>query len=242
MRRYCQWLTVLVALSGMTAPGMASQAAEAHPTVDLKKGWKSLFNGKDLTGWELTRPGSWSAEAGVLARKGGADLWTVDEFGDFILDLEFKVAEGTNSGVCLRVKRDPEIQPWWRDGALEVQLVDSCAAVKPSMHDCGSLYDLVAPAKNAMRESGQWNRLTITAAGSRIAIVMNGEKIVDADLDTWTEAHKNPDGTPNKYAKPMKDAPRKGHLFLQEHGNSVWFRNLYIKPLDPAPQAAAAKQ
>lgn len=242
MRLGYRWLGALVVLAGMVQSGGASVAAEGHPTVDLKKGWKALFNGKDLAGWEVARPGSWVVEEEVLTRKGGADLWTTEEFGDFILDLEFKVGEGTNSGVCLRVKRDPEVQPWWRDGALEVQLVDSNGATKPSMHDCGALYDLVAPSKNMMRKPGEWNRLTITAVGSRIAVVMNGEKIVDADLDTWTEAHKNPNGTPNKYAKPMKDSPRKGHIFLQEHGNSVWFRNIYLKSLDPVPSAAAVKQ
>lgn len=234
----------MVTLLGIvfTVGGEATRGDE-HPVVDRQKGWKALFNGKDLTGWEMARPGSWVVEDGVLSRKGGADLWTVEEFGDFILDLEFKVAQGTNSGVCLRVKRDPEIQPIWRDGSLEIQILDSsAAAAKPSMQDSGALYDLVAPTKNVMRKTGEWNRLTVTSVGSRITVVMNGERIVDADLDKWTEAHKNPDGTPNKYAKAMKDAPRKGYIYLQEHGDPVWFRKIWIKPLDPAPQATAAKQ
>jgi hypothetical protein len=215
--------------------------AGEHPTIDVNNGWKPLFNGKDLTGWEMARPGSWAVEEGILTRKGGADLWTAEQFGDFVLDLEFKVAEGSNSGVCLRVQRDPDIQPWWRDGALEIQILDSGGKPVPALQDCGALYDLAAPTKSMMRGRGEWNRLTLTAKGSRVTVVMNGEKIVDADLDRWTEAHKNPDGTPNKYAKPMKDAPRSGYIFLQEHGNPVWFRNIYIKPLNESRLVTAPK-
>ncbi|MEN6496806.1 MAG: DUF1080 domain-containing protein [Thermoguttaceae bacterium] len=232
----------ITTLGIMIMVGGGMLLADDHPAVDAQKGWKPLFNGKDLTGWEMARPGSWVVEDGVLSRKGGADLWTLDEFGDFILDLEFKVGQGTNSGVCLRVKRDPEIQPIWRDGALEIQMLDSCGSTKPSLQDSGALYDLVAPSKNVMRKAGEWNRLTVTAIGSRITVVMNGERVVDADLEKWTEAHKNPDGTPNKYAKAMKDYPRKGYIFLQEHGDPVWFRKIWIKSLDPEPQAAASKQ
>lgn len=216
---------------GLAAVAVVPLLAGEHPVVDPQKGWKCLFNGKDLAAWEMARPGSWVIEDGVLARKGGADLWSIEEYGDFILDLEFKVAEGTNSGVCLRVKRDPEIQPWWRDGALEVQILDSASTLQPSSQDCGAIYDLVAPSKNVMRKAGEWNRFTITAIGSRICVVLNGEKVIETDLDNWTEAHKNPDGTPNKFAKPMKEMSRKGHIFLQEHGDPVWFRKIWIKPL-----------
>ena len=126
----------------------------------------------------------------------------------------------------------PAERAYWWDGLLEVQVLDSAGKQKPSMHDCGSLYDMIAPSKNTMKPPGEWNRVTITAQGSKIRIVMNGEKIVDVDLDDWTEANKNPDGTPNKYHKPMKDLSRKGYILLQEHGHPVWFRKIYIKPLD----------
>lgn len=83
-----------------------------------------------------------------------------------------------------------------------------------------------------MRKAGQWNRITITAKGSKVTVVMNGEKIVGVDLDDWNEAGKNPDGTPNKYHKPMKDLQRRGHVLLQDHPGSIWFRNIFVKPLD----------
>jgi hypothetical protein len=144
------------------------------------------------------------------------------------------VGPGANSGILFR--HTPEFAAgtpkYWWNGLLEVQLFDSYGNPKPGVQDCGALYDMVAPSTNAMKKAGDWNRLSITASGSRIVEVLNGQKIVDIDLDDWTEAGKNPDGTPNKYHQPMKDVPRRGHIILQEHPREVWFRNIYVKPLD----------
>ena len=60
---------------------------------------------------------------------------------------------------------------------------------------------------------------------------MNGERIIDMDLDLWTEPHKNPDGTDNKFNTAYKDMPRQGFIGLQDYGQPVWFRNIKIKEL-----------
>ncbi len=223
----------------LSAACPAIAQAEGHPKIDPKDGWQKLFNGKDLGGWSTRksdgRPApadSWTVEDGLLARRGGGYLWTDKKFGDFILDMEFKVAPKTNSGIIIR--HDPESKSkkrYWWDGLLELQILDSGRKAKPTMHDCGSLYDMIAPTTNAMKAPGEWNRITITARGNQITVVMNCKKIIDIDLDDWTEAGKNPDGTPNKYHKPVKDQARSGHILLQEHGHPVWFRNINIKPL-----------
>jgi hypothetical protein len=235
MNRSCVLL-----LNGIIAMGWGDIAAQAddHPVIDPQQGWRSLFNGQDLTGWTVrdvtswqTRKGGWTVEDGILGRKEGGYPVHDEQHADFMLDLEFKVAEKTNSGVFLRHVPQPGVTPFWRDGGLEIQILSPNEGSQPTMHDCGALYDMVAPSKNRMKKPGEWNRMTITAQGSRIAVVLNGERIVDADLDRWTEAGKNPDGTPCKYAKPMKDMPRKGYLMLQDHGTPVWFRNVYLKEL-----------
>jgi hypothetical protein len=240
MQASCRWLgVVILSIYLPTAPPLPAQA-DQHPKIDLDNGWQSLFNGRDLTGW-VTRDSdgkpapanTWAVEDGAIARKGGAYLWSAQQYGDFILDLEFKVAPETNSGIILR--HTPEYsagQRYWWNGLLEVQILDSYGQAKPGMQDCGSLYDMIAPAHNTMKKPGEWNRITITAKGSRIVVVMNGQQIIDADLDDWSEAGKNPDGTPNKYHKPMKDVGRKGFILLQDHGRPVWFRNVHVKPLD----------
>jgi hypothetical protein len=61
---------------------------------------------------------------------------------------------------------------------------------------------------------------------------LNGEQIIDMDLNKWTEAHKNPDGTPNKFTTAYKDMPRIGNIGLQYHGTPIWYKNLKIKSLD----------
>ena len=239
MTRESWWLVILTASIGLTGMTRREARADGHPDIDLKKGWQQLFNGKDLSGWE-TRDSegreapadTWAVEDGTLTRKDHAYLWSTEQFGDFILDMEFKVSPDTNSGIIVRHKPDPGVKRYWWNGLLEVQVLDCHGKAVPDKHDCGALYDMIAPSKNTMNKAGEWNRITITAKGSKVAVVLNGEKIIDVDLDDWAEAGKNPDGTPNKYHKPMKDLGRKGHVLLQDHPGSIWFRNVFIKRLD----------
>jgi len=232
-------LTALVLAIGSCAfAAAAADGAQGHPDVDPAQGWIVLFDGTDLGKWEQmsvrgeAEPGAWVVEDGTITRKAKGYLATAAQYGDFILDLEFKVGPQTNSGIILRYDPDYSAgQIYWYNGLLEVQLLDCFGKAQPDKHDCGALYDMIAPSKNPMRAAGEWNRMTITAKGSRIAVVLNGAKIVDADLDDWTEAEKNPDGTPNKYHKAMKDVPRRGRILLQDHPGEIWFRNIHLKPL-----------
>ncbi|MSU49551.1 MAG: DUF1080 domain-containing protein [Opitutus sp.] len=229
----------LAAACLLAAAGTRLGAAE-HPKIDPKQGWVSLFNGRDLDGWKITdvrggiEPNAWVVEDGCLTRKAKGYLVSNGQYGDFIFDAEFKVGPKTNSGIFLRY--DPSYagtgKIYWWNGLLEVQLFDSFGKAQTDTHDCGALYDMIAPKPNSMRPPGQWNRITITAKGSRIAIMLNGATVVEANLDDWTEAGKNPDGTPNKYHKPLKDVPRRGHLVLQDHPGEIHFRNLHLKALN----------
>jgi len=197
----------------------------SHPAPEAP-GFRPMFGGKEMAGWTC-KAGSWVIDNGVLARKGGGNIWSRDGYADFILDLEFRLARGTNSGVFLRTGdiRRPELT------ALEVQLYDSYAKARPGPHDCGAIFDCLAPAVNAARAPGRWNRMTITAKGSRITIVLNRKRIIDMDLSRWSQPGRNPDGTPNKFKTALKDMPREGHIGLQDHGDPVWFRNVRIKRL-----------
>lgn len=197
----------------------------AGPT--LGDDWKPLFNGKDLSGWQNAageQPSrGWKVEDGALVRgEKAGDLWTKERFGDFVLELEFKT-EG-NSGVFFRTDNP-------RDNVqtgIEMQVDLASRAV--SKHSVGAMYDLLAPSKNAAKD-GEWNKVQITAKGSRIQVVLNGEQIIDMDVDQWTTPGKNPDGTPNKFSKALKDFAREGHIGLQEHGYNVAYRNIRIKEL-----------
>jgi hypothetical protein len=188
-------------------------------------GWRPLI-ADDLSDCVLA-PGGWTMVEGVFSPKEGGDIWTKARYGDFVLDLEFKLEKNTNSGVFVRTGSIEE----WLHTAIEVQVLDSYGKKEVGREDCGAIFDCLAPRVNAVRPPGEWNRYTITCRGNMITVVLNGERIIEMDLNRWTEAHKNPDGTPNKFNTAYKDMPRSGHLGLQYHGHPVWYRNAKILPL-----------
>lgn len=189
-------------------------------------GWKDLFaadlsNAVDASGWQF--------DGKELVAKNHDTIWTKDSYGDFILDLEFKVAKESNSGVFLRSGDIKNVL-----AALEIQVHESADGSKYGM--LGAIYDAMPPVKNAAKPVGEWNRYTITCKGPQVTVVLNGETIIDANLDNWPETGKNPDGTPNKFKKALKDFARSGPIGLQGlHGKAqapVWYRNLKIKTLE----------
>jgi len=137
------------------------------------------------------------------------------------------VGPKTNSGIFFRTA---DIADSVQTG-IEMQVYDSLGRETPSKYDCGAIYDCQEPSINAMKKAGEWNRVTIKAIGPRIQIVMNGQQIIDMDLNRWTEAHKNPDGTKNKFNTAYQSMTHTGHFGFQDHGNPVWYRNIRIKRL-----------
>jgi hypothetical protein len=191
-------------------------------------GWRVLFDGKDLNAWQSASGGkpnpNWIIEDGVLARRKGAGMiWTKERFGDFVLELEFKT-EG-NSGVFIRTDKPGDCV----QTGLEMQVYRPTQ--KPGKHSCGAIYDALAPSRE-MTKDGEWNHVRITAVDNKINIVMNGEQIIDMDLNRWTTPGRNPkpDGSKNKFRAALKDFKREGHIGFQDHGANVWFRNVRVKP------------
>jgi len=187
------------------------------------EGFAPLFS-PDLKN-AVIEPGGWAVKDGVLSPADNGDIWSRASFGDFILDLEFKTEKDSNSGVFLRTG---DITNWLHT-AIEVQILQP--TVPNTRENCGGIFDVLAPARNAIKPAGEWNRYVIMARGSRIFVVLNGEQVTAIDLDQWTKAHTNPDGTPNKFDTAYKDMPRKGAIGLQYHGSKVWFRNPRVKQL-----------
>jgi len=188
-----------------------------------------------MPGFESGSP-YWVIEDGVLALKDRTDgkminanyLWTKEQYGDFVLELEYKVPpERANSGVFLRTadRKDP-VQT-----GIEIQVGNAPADRPLGRGSVGGLYDLLAPRVNA-HKVGEWNKYVITCLGPRIRVELNGQLTADANLDEWVEARKNPDGSPNKFRTPLKDFARRGYIGLQDHGVPVWYRNIRIRKLD----------
>ena len=191
--------------------------------------WRELFNGRDLSGWRTNVTNAWVVKDGAITWKDAAvDLWTLEQFGDFELEVEFACSPGCNSGVFIR-PADPadNVQT-----GLEVQIWDSVGVTKPEKHHCAAIYDAIAPSVNAERPIGEWNRLRVVARGSVVRVHLNGRLVTDADLGRWTEAGKNPDGSANKFKRALKDFPRRGYIGLQDHHTMVRFRNIRIRSFD----------
>jgi hypothetical protein len=190
-----------------------------------------LFGGKSLDGWVTRRgrPPGWKVAHGyVEVVPGTGDIWTKEKFGpDFQLHVEFWIPpsvgksgqERGNSGVYLQ-------------GRYEVQVLDSFKNETYSLGMCGALYGIIAPGKNASKPPGQWQTYDITFRAPRVdgagtvvekgelTVVHNGETVIDR----------------GRFAKPTLGAldeklGEPGPIRLQEHGDPVRFRNIWIKPL-----------
>ena len=191
------------------------------------KGFTVLFNGKNLEGWNA-KPNGWAVEDGVLTRKPKSGyIWTEKVYGDFVLDVEVKVSQRCNSGIFIRTDPKNAVQ-----GGFEIQVMDATGKKKLGKHDNGAFYDALAPSANPAKPLGKWNRFVITCKGSKITVSINGIQVVKAELDKWTTGNKNPDGSRNKFKTALKDLPREGHIGFQDHGQDVWYRNIYLKRLD----------
>ena len=189
---------------------------------------QTIFDGKTGKGWMLTNrkplPPDRVQLDGLNPHGTGSYVVVYEKkLGDFVLDLDYKLSKGCNSGVFLRVGdlRDPV------NTGIEVALVDSTGK---SLVDSGAFYDLVAPNENVQKPAGQWNHMRITAAGSVLAVSLNGKDVSRINLEEWTLPGKRPDGTDHKFKKrPLAELQRTGYLGFQDHGSDCWFRNITLK-------------
>jgi thiamine biosynthesis lipoprotein len=194
--------------------------------------WSPLFDGRSLDGWEEHgTQGAWRVHDGVLGclfGKEGGDLRTKEDFRDFDLRLEFKIARMANSGVFLRAKRDDSNPAF---SGCEIQILDDSAweketrtTLKPWQFT-GSLYGSVpANAPGLLRPVGEWNAYEILCRGSRIAVALNGRTLYDVDT---TKVEGDP---------PFAARAPSGFIGLQRHDSdgpagedAVAFRNVLVR-------------
>lgn len=230
--RFAAALSVaLLGLSAISLEAAGAQAVALFLEDGKPKGWVT-------TAWnDLKNPApegaAWVVEKGVLKGSDPRGTWLVSEkqYGDFILEFEWKLGERGNSGVALRspMAGDPAF-----DG-LELQMVDpryfpADQPPKPS-ELTGSLYRAAAPKEQVFKPS-DWNKYVITCKGPRVTVVLNGVTIQDINLDEQTVRPKRHDDTE---ASPLKDRPRRGHIGFQElsrGGGRVEIRNAKIQELN----------
>ena len=202
---------------------------------DLSGEWRPLFDGKTTAGWRgfLSKqmPDGWKAVDGALTRVGTAgDIVTIDEFADFELTLDWKIAKGANSGIFYRVVENPEDESMWMV-APEYQIIDDKGypeKLKDTQHT-GANYDLQPPGRDVSKPAGEWNTTRIVANGKHVEHWLNGVKLVEYEIDS-------PEWKQLVAKSKFKDHPRyaraaKGSIGIQDHGDWAAFRNIKIREL-----------
>lgn len=219
---------------------IAGICASFH-TTDLRKAkWKNLFDGKTTKGWHMYGKNyvgnCWLVEDGVLhlvpvrERDQRGDLVTDEEFGNFQLQLEWKVASKSNSGVLFLVHEDTVQYKQTYFTGLEMQVLDNIDGEdnKKENHLAGSLYDLLGTAADSKaKPAGEWNQAEISLVKGKLNMFINGHKIVSTTL--WDENWKQMVANSKFKTMPGFGAFKKGKIALQYHGGEVWFRNIRVK-------------
>jgi hypothetical protein len=171
-------------------------------------------------------PKGWRMEDGVLTHtKGGGDIVTENQYQDFVLELDWKIEEGGNSGIFFHVSEDHD-HVWL--GGPEMQVLDNEAhkdAMRPET-SAGSNYALHAPIKDVTKPVGEWNHVKLLVDGAHVEHWLNGTKLLEYEL--WSDDWKR-----RVAASKFRDMPdygmnKTGHIALQDHGDIVSFRNITV--------------
>jgi len=204
--------------------------------------WQVLFDGSNFDQWRGylsdSMPETWSIKDGAMVftpeDKRGQNIISKDMYYNFELSLEWNIAEGGNSGIFWGVIEDPAYPETYQSGP-EIQVLDNAkhpdAAVGEGTHTAGALYDMIAPSKDHTKPAGNWNHclLRIDHRVNQGRVFMNGHKIIEFSPDgpTWDAMVAD-----SKFADwPIFGKSPKGHIGLQDHGDSVAYRNIKIKHL-----------
>jgi hypothetical protein len=223
---------LLIACVCSVLPASASRGGVELSAEEQQEGFVHLFDGATLTGWTGAVDGYDVEEEALscIPDKGG-NLYTSGEYADFILRFDCRLDAGGNNGIGIRV---PDGGHASTDG-MEIQMLDSTAErykdIKPYQFH-GSVYGIIPAKRGYLKPVGAWNQHEIRCIGRHITIVLNGETIVDGDLDA-AMVNGAADGKEHAGAKRST-----GHIVLCGHGTRVQFRNMRIRTV-PSPEPVA---
>ncbi|MDD4107214.1 MAG: DUF1080 domain-containing protein, partial [Prolixibacteraceae bacterium] len=194
---------------------------------EIEEGFISLFNGKNLDGWQGNKT-DYIPENGELlvrpSRGGHGNLYTENEYSDFIFRFEFQLTPAANNGLGIRA-------PLTGDAAyqgIELQIIDNTAPVYANLKEYqyhGSVYGVIPAKRGFQNPVGEWNQQEVVVKGTRITVTLNGTVILDGDT---AEASKN--GTMDDRDHPGLKR-NKGYIGFLGHGSELKFRNIKIKDL-----------
>lgn len=214
-------------------------------TEEQNAGWRLLFNGRNTEGWHKygNAPvgSAWKITDGSLELdttvkenwqvKDGGDIISDEEFENFHLKLDWKIAKNGNSGIIFYIHEDKANYEFpWMTG-MEMQVLDNNGHpdAKIIKHRAGDLYDLITVSKETVKPYGEWNHAEIKCLNGKLDLYLNGENVVSTIL--WDDNWKKMVAGSKFRNMPGFGTYKKGHIGLQDHGNEVFFRNIMIKKL-----------
>ncbi len=216
----------------LVALGIVSSALRAQTTAGAvfpDHEFTVLFDGTNLEQWTGNKNAYRiiNGELTVVTEAGesGGNLYTVEEYKDFIFRFEFKLSPGANNGLGIRT-------PTKGDAAyhgMELQILDNTAKKYENLKTYqyhGSIYGVVPALRGYLKPVGEWNTQIVIAKGDHITVILNETVILDATLTHFIKNNRTIDG---------KDHPglgnKKGHVGFLGHGDPLWFRNIAIKKI-----------
>jgi hypothetical protein len=246
-----------VAMIGFTSCG-GKKTTEQAPVETAAEEWISLFDGKTLEGWRgynrADVPAAWTVEDGAIKIQGsgageagasnGGDFIFDRKFKNFELELEWKVAKGSNSGIFYLAQEVPG-EPIWISSP-EYQVLDNANHPDAQLGENGnrksaSLYDMIPANPQNSKPFGEWNKAKILCYKGTIVHYQNGEKVLEYHLWTpqWKELldkskFKQGGEFPKAYDLLLNcgGENHEGYIGFQDHGDDAWFRNIKVKLLD----------
>ena len=206
---------------------------------EKNNGWELLFDGKTLTGWRMYQnklTDCWGAKNGELYCKGSetnktdlrADIITAEQYGDFELSIDWKIAPESNSGIMYHVTEQYNV-PYL--SGPEYQIIDDIGFPEKleDWQKTGADYAMYPASTRPTNPVGQYNTSRIIVKGAHREYWLNNVKVVD--FEAWT-----PEWNKQKATGKWKNAPgygiaKNGYICLQDHGGGVWFKNIKIRKL-----------
>ena len=196
--------------------------------------WRPLFDGKTIASWRGYKspqvPSGWGVEDGAIAKsKPVGDLISKEQFGDFELELEWKIGKGGNSGIFYRGTEE-YVKIYW--SAPEYQLLDDASAPdgKSRLTSAGANYGLDPSPAGHVKPAGEWNVTRIVAKGAHMEHWLNGFKLLEYEL--WSPAWEAKVKASKFGDWPNYGRAKKGHLAIQgDHEGALAIRKIRIRAL-----------